>query len=77
MAFNGENAKMEKSNLTLWTFVQYVEDFRFWVKAAARAHRMPEKEIAKMFVTGLKPDLFREDVYYSRSCETLQEAMDE
>ena len=37
---------------------------------------VPEKEIAKMFVTGLKPDLFREEIY-SRSCETLQEAMDE
>ena len=37
---------------------------------------MAEKEIAKMFVTGLKPDLFREEIY-SRNCETLQEAMDE
>jgi len=76
MAFNGENAKMEKSDLTLSIFVQYVDDFRFWVNAAGRAHRLLEKEIAKMFVTGLKPDLFREEIY-SRSCETLQEAMDE
>ena len=37
---------------------------------------MPEKEIAKNFVSGLKPDLFREEIY-ARSCETLQEAMDE
>ena len=39
-------------------------------------HLLPEKEIEKMFVTGLKTDLFREEIY-SRSCETLQEAMDE
>ena len=39
MAFNGENAEMEKSDLTLSTFVQYVEDFRFWVNAAERCHR--------------------------------------
>jgi len=31
---------------------------------------------AKMFVTGLKPDLFREEIF-SRSCETLQEAINE
>ena len=37
---------------------------------------MPEKEIGKIFVSGLKPDLFREEIY-SRSFETLQEAMDE
>ena len=37
---------------------------------------MPEKETAKMFVTGLKPDLFPEE-FYSRNCEMLQEAMDE
>ena len=67
---------MEKSDLTLSIFVQYVDDFRFWVNAAGRAHRLLEKEIAKMFVTGLKPDLFREEIY-SRSCETLQEVMDE
>ena len=45
MAFNGENAKMEKSDLTLSTFVQYVEDFRFSVNAAGRAHQLPENEI--------------------------------
>ena len=31
MVFNGENAKMEKSDLTLSTFVQNDEDFRFRV----------------------------------------------
>jgi len=58
-----KNAKMEKSDLTLPTFAQYVEDFRFWVNAAGRAHRVPEKEIANIFVSGLKPDLFREEIY--------------
>ena len=58
-----KNAKMEKSDLTLSTFVQYVEDFRFLVNTAGRAHRLPEKEIAKMFVTGLKPELFCEEIY--------------
>ena len=53
MAINGETYKMEKFDLTLSTFVQYDEDFRFWVNSAGRAHRLPEKEIAKMFVTGL------------------------
>ena len=76
MAFNGENAKMEKSDLTLPTFAQYVEDFRFWVNTAEGAHRVPEKETAKKFVSGLKPDLFREEIY-ARSFQTLQEAMDE
>ena len=71
-----KNKKMGKFDLTLSTFVQYVEDFRFWVNASGRASRLPEKEMAKMFVTGLKTDLFREKIY-SRSCETLQEAMDE
>ena len=26
-----KNAKMEKSDLTLSTYVQYIEDFRFWM----------------------------------------------
>ena len=52
-----------------------MEDFRFWVNAAGRAHRLPEIEI-DFFVTGLKCDLFREEIS-SRSYETLQEAMDE
>jgi len=40
---------LEKSDLTLLTFVQDVEDFN----AARRAHRLPEKETAKMFVKKL------------------------
>ena len=71
-----KNAKMEKSDLTLPNFAQYVEDFSFWFNAAGRAHRLTEKEMEKFFVSGLKPDLFREEIYV-RSCETLQEAMDE
>ena len=55
--FNGENAKMKKSDLIL-------------------SPLLPEKETSKIFVSGLKPDLFSEEIN-SRSCETLQEAMDE
>ena len=50
-------AKMEKSDLSLNTYVQYVEDFKFWEMAAGNAHRLPEKEIVKNFVSGLKPDI--------------------
>jgi len=53
-----KNAKMEKSDLSLSTYVQYVEDFRFWMNVAGRTHRLPDKEIAKCFVSGLKPDVF-------------------
>ena len=38
---------MEKSDLTLSTFGQHVEDFRFWINAAGRAHRWPEKIMEK------------------------------
>ena len=57
-----KNAKMEKSELSLNTYVQYVEDFKFWVLAAGNAYRLPEKEIVKMFVSGLKPEVFREEI---------------
>ena len=49
-----KNAKMEKSDLNLSTYVQYVEDFKFWVDVAGRPHQIPDKEIAKCFVNGLK-----------------------
>ena len=66
-----KNAKMEKSNLSLNTYVQYVEDFKFWVMVAGNAHRQPpDKEVVKRFVSGLKPDIFREEIC-SRSFETL------
>jgi len=54
---------MEKSDLSLNTYVQYVKDFKFWVLAAGNSLRLPEKEIVKMFVGGLKPELFREEIY--------------
>jgi len=61
---------MEKSDFSLSTYVQYVEDFRFWMDVAGRAHRFPEKEIAKCFNSRLKLDVFREEMY-SRTFETL------
>ena len=36
----------------------------------------PEKEIVKFFVNGLKPDIFREEIY-SSSFETLVDVMAE
>jgi CRISPR/Cas system CSM-associated protein Csm4 (group 5 of RAMP superfamily) len=47
-----KNAKMDKSDLSLNTYMQYVEDFKFWVLAAGNAHRLSEKEIVKIFVSG-------------------------
>ena len=58
MAKHGKNAKMEKSDLSLNIYVQYVEDFKFWVLAAGNAHRLPDKDIVKMFVNGLKPEAY-------------------
>ena len=58
-----ENAKIEKSDLMLSTNLQYVEDFRFWMNVAGPSHRLPDKEIAECFVSGLKPDVFREEMY--------------
>ena len=52
------HAKMEKLDLTLFTFVQYIEDFCFWMNVASRTHRFQDKEIAKCFVSGLKRDVF-------------------
>ena len=69
-----KNAKMDKSDLSLNTYVQYVEDFKFWVLLAANPHRLPEKEIVKMFVSGLKPEVSCEEIY-SRAFETLVDVM--
>ena len=55
--------KMEKLDLRLSTFVQYVEDFKFWVGVAERPHRIHNKEITKWFVSELKPEIFREEMY--------------
>ena len=62
MESNGKNAKMEKSDLSLNTCVQYVEDFKLRV-LAWNAHWFSEKEIVKIFVSGLNPELFREEIY--------------
>jgi len=56
------------------TYVQYMEDLKFWVLASGNDHRLPEKEIVKIFVSELKPDIFREEIY-SRSFETLADVM--
>ena len=71
-----DNAKMEKSDLSFNIYVQYVEEFKFWVMATGNAHRLPEKEIVKMFVHGLKPEIFREEIY-SRAFESLVDVMAE
>ena len=40
-----KNVKMEKSDLSLNTYVQYVEDSKLWVMVEGLAHRIPEKEM--------------------------------
>ena len=62
MATYGQNAKIEKLDLSLNTYVQYVKDFKFWVMAARNANWIPEKEIVKMFVSGLKLNIFRKSI---------------
>jgi hypothetical protein len=58
-----KNAIMEKSNHTLSTFTQFqVLGSSFWR--------------AKMFVSGLKPDIFREEIS-SYVCESLTDAFTE
>ena len=69
-----KNAKFEKSYLSHNSYIQYMEDFKFWVLATGNAHRIPEKEIVKMFVSGLKPEIFREEIY-SRSFKTWVDVM--
>ena len=60
---------MEKSELSLSTYVQYVENFRFWMNVGGRVYRLPENEtIEKSFLNGFKP-LCKE--MYSRTFETL------
>ena len=44
-----ENAKMEKLDLSQSTYVQYVEDFHFWMNVVGRTHRLPDKKIAIFF----------------------------
>ena len=61
---------MEKSDLSLNTYVQYVEDFKFWVMASREIERLFK------FLSVVKPDIFREDIY-SRSFEILVDVMAE
>ena len=58
------------------TNVKYVEDFCSWINVAGKVHRLPEKEIAKCFVSSLKPDVFHEEIY-SRTFETLEDVIRE
>jgi len=67
----GKNAKMEKLDLSINTYVQYLEDFKIWILAAGNFHRLPEKDIV-IFLS----EIFREEIY-SRSCETLVDVMAE
>ena len=56
--------------------LKYVEDFKIWVYVAGRLHRIPEKEIAKCYVSGLKPAIFREEMN-SRTFENLDDVVRE
>ena len=40
-----KNAKIEKSDLTLSTYVQYVEDFKFCANVAGKLHRLRKKKL--------------------------------
>jgi hypothetical protein len=55
MSLNDENTKMEKQDLSLSTYTQYMDDFKFWMMTAGNAHKPPEKVIVKLFASGLKP----------------------
>jgi len=46
------------------------------VSSTRNAHRLPEKEIVKIFESGLKPEIFHEEIC-SRSFESLVNVMDE
>ena len=64
---------MKKSNISISTYVQYVEDFHFWMNVAGLTHHLPDKEIAKYFVHGLKP----EEMYIYRAFDTLDDVIRE
>jgi hypothetical protein len=71
-----KNAKMVKEDLSLSAYSQYVEDFKFWMKVAGDTHKIPDKEIVKIFVNGLKPEIYRDEIY-SRACETMVHVINE
>ena len=64
MEINDKECKNGKFDLSLNTYVKYVDDFKFWVMAAGLAHRIPEKDIVKCVVDGLKPEIFKEEMFY-------------
>ena len=49
-----KNAKMEKSDLTLSTFVHYVKDFKFYVNVAERSQNCKEKKDYSQSVSSFK-----------------------
>jgi len=51
-----------------------VEDVKLCVMAAGNTHWLPEKDIVKIFMRGLNPEILREKIY-SHSFETLVEVM--
>ena len=59
-----KNSKMEKSDVSLSTYVQYVEDFCLWMNRTGRVHCLSEKEATKCFFCGLKSDVFCEEMYF-------------
>ena len=46
------------------------------MNVAGRTHRLPDKEITFFLASGLKPDVFREEMY-SRTFDTLEDAIRE
>ena len=46
------------------------------MNVAGRTHRLLDKEIAKCLVSGLKPEVFREEMY-SRTFDTLEDVIRE
>ena len=49
--------------------------FNLWVLVAVNAHRHPEKDIVKTFISGLNPEVYHEEIY-SRAFETLADLME-
>jgi len=82
MAKHGKMLKWRNNNVEgpspQHYYVQYVEDFKFWALVAGydECSSDPEKEIVKIFVSGLKPEVFREEIY-SRVFETRVEVIAE
>jgi hypothetical protein len=69
-----KSTKLVQSNLSLSTYVQYVEDFKLWVKVAGPAPRVPEKFAVICEWAQASHVSWR---ISSRACDTLQEVIDE